>query len=423
METKAEPSSLWTKDFIKVGSTNFFQSFVMQVMITVFPLFLNSKGFSASMIGTVATCYTTCAMIMRFTSGNLIDRIGRRKIGLLGITLIGTAMTGLLIASLFEDTLSAHITLPGGTVLTAAMILIVLCRMLQGFGSSTASISTSTMLADILPRDRFAEGIGYSGLFNSLSQALGPAVGVILLDISTNLTFSTLIFVMAAAFFVMNSMKYESSPEYIESVKASEAIEGDKYVSDTHGIWKFFEKKALPAGALVFIMAVCVSAVQNFIALYAKSIGLGGIGLYFTIQACCMVIFRLSSGKLSKKLGVYKTIMLGFLLASIAFTGLSFVRKLWMLYICAGIYGFGAGMAFPTLQVLVMSGVSRRRRGTANSTYLASWDLGSGIGASIWGFTIDLTGSYSIIYTIAGIVMMLDILLAAFFSKVAPSEY
>ena len=136
-----------------------------------------------------------------------------------------------------------------------------------------------------------------------------------------------------------------------------------------------------------------------------------------------MILARLTSGKLSKKLGTYRTIMLGFLIVSAAFFMISTIKTTWMLYLCACVYGFGAGICFPMLQVLTMSGVSRMRRGTANSTYLACFDIGSGVGASIWGYTIDFAGYYSIIYFIAGFIMLFDICLAFVLSKKFPSQY
>ena len=75
LQNQGKQESLWTKDFTKIGATNFFDSICIQVLITIFPLFLNAKGFNAATIGTVASLYTICAMIMRFTSGNLIDRV------------------------------------------------------------------------------------------------------------------------------------------------------------------------------------------------------------------------------------------------------------------------------------------------------------------------------------------------------------
>lgn len=423
LQNQGKQESLWTKDFTKIGATNFFDSICIQVLITIFPLFLNAKGFNAATIGTVASLYTICAMIMRFTSGNLIDRVGRRKVGVIGAVLFAVSLAGILLVSFFEEPLNRVFSVDmGNSILTFGMILIIAMRMLQGFGAATVTIATSTMAADVLPRARFAEGIGYYGLFNSLATAFGPALGIALVALNSDLTFGLMLVIMLLALFMMSSLKYESDPSYLATVRESEAAEGEKFVSDTHGLWKFFEKKALPAAMILFCMAVSVAGVQNFLTLYASSIGLSGIGFYFTIQAAFMILSRLSSGKMAARLGTYKAIFIGLFIVAIAFFGLSFARNIVMLYICAAVYGFGAGLCFPMLQVLTMSGVSRARRGTANSTYLASWDIGSGLGAAIWGYTIDFSGSYSLIYLLSGIIMVLDLLMAFYLSKKYPSE-
>jgi len=46
----------------------------------------------------------------------------------------------------------------------------------------------------------------------------------------------------------------------------------------------------------------------------------------------------------------------------------------------------------PILNVLAVQTASRENRGKATSTYYAAFDVGSGIGAAVWGVVADMFG-------------------------------
>lgn len=54
-------------------------------------------------------------------------------------------------------------------------------------------------------------------------------------------------------------------------------------------------------------------------------------------------------------------------------------------YISAVIIGGGYGCMCPAYQTIFINLAPNSRRGTANSTYLTSWDLGLGVGVFIGG--------------------------------------
>ena len=418
-DAQAARSKLWTLDFIKVGMARFFSATTLQVLQTIFPIFLDSRGFSATAIGTVATLFTTCSMIMRFGAGRMVDSGSRRKVGMLGAAFVGVGLIACLLVVLFEPHFMSSVTLPGGSVLTVGMIVIILGRMMHGLGNSTVNITYTTMFADVLPRDRFVEGIGYSGLFNSVAQAIGPAIGIALIALSPTITFSACLAPIVMCFFIVSSLRYESDPDYIKRAKTEdEAIGEEEY----KGIWKYFEKRSLPAAVIMFIMAVCSASVSNFLALYTASIGLAGVSVYFTFKAAFMILTRVTSSRFSERLGIYKTIMLGIIITAVGYSIIPAAKSPAMLYFCAAFDGLGCGLAYPMLSVLTLNGVSRKRRGTANSTYLIMWDVGVGVGAMIWGALIDATGGYTPIFTLSGALLVIDFIISVWLSKKYPAR-
>ena len=49
--------------------------------------------------------------------------------------------------------------------------------------------------------------------------------------------------------------------------------------------------------------------------------------------------------------------------------------------------------------------------------FLCSYDIGSGIGAALWGFVIDYMGGYSVAFVGAGICCMIAIVMSIFLLK------
>lgn len=419
METQTQTrSKLWTWDFIKLGMARLFYSIAIQVLQTIFPIFLAARGFTASAIGMVATMYTASSMIMRFASGRMVDTSGRRKVGVMGAIFLSLGTLACILTIVFESSLSTSFSI-GALDMSLAMLLIIVARCVHGLGNSTINISNTTMFADILPPDRFAEGIGYSGLFNSLSTAIGPAIGIALIAMSANVTFGSVFIASVLSLILLNSMKYESDPAYIQKTKKEDAETKEE---EYKGIWVYFEKRSIPAGVILFVLAIASAAATNFLALYTKEIGLAGVGYYFTFKAIFMIITRLMSGKMTTRFGIYRIIEIGLVITAIGYIGIPFATNSAMLYVCAAFDGFGCGMAYPGLSVLTLNGVPRKRRGIANSTYLITWDLGVGVGAMIWGAMIDSTGTYTIIFTLSGIALLADFLVSIWLSKRYPER-
>src|SRR5581483_4087298 len=121
------------------------------------PLYLVSFGASSTVVGAVIGVFTITSTIMRVPVGLYIDRLGRKPFLFYGIVLLTAANFGYLWAP--------------------SILLIIPCRILHGMGWSGCSTAISTLAADIAPRQRRGELIGYAGMASSLAGSLGPVAG------------------------------------------------------------------------------------------------------------------------------------------------------------------------------------------------------------------------------------------------------
>jgi len=113
-----------------------------------------------SWIGVVIAMFTAGALLSRFYSGRMADRIGRLPVMLVGT--IVTAVCGYLY------------------VFTTTLTAILLLRFIHGLSTGWRPVGTTAYLSDVIPTNRRGEALGYLGIAGSSGSALGPYLGSVL---------------------------------------------------------------------------------------------------------------------------------------------------------------------------------------------------------------------------------------------------
>ena len=190
---------------------------------------------------------------------------------------------------------------------------------------------------------------------------------------------------------------------------------------------RFMLIKGLLAGISFALLAFSYGQISNYIALYAKDMGLTiSSGLFFTVYAVGLIASRLFSGKMVDKGKVTQTIALGLGITVLALFGLGmchYFNKLGTNYtavaflIIALCCGLGFGTSFPAFNALFINLGTNAQRGTATSTYLTTWDLGLGIGIFSGGMLAEHF-SFSTAYLVASASVLVS--LVFFVIVVAP---
>ena len=394
---------LWTREFFELCIADSSQSTVVQMLVSAFPLYLMARGFSASEVGVVVGVYTFCCLVMRALSGGLIDSCGRRIIGLIGAIIFTVPLLGF--------------------VLVPYLAVLILCRAVQGFGASAMSLCTGTMAADVLPKERFAEGIGYFGLFKTLATAIGPALGIALMeDGSSNLLFIVTAVAVAVTFLMIWLLNYEKTGAH--PIEEEEPVSAAEEPPVVHGkfLWKFLDATAVPSSFLCFVLFFGVAAVVNFVAPFAETMDLSYAGLFFTFEAGTMFFSRFLAARIGAKLGYYRTLMSGMLIMGVSFLLLGFVRSSALLLFTGALYGVGCGLTWPMFNVLCLVRAPAHNRGKAVSTYYLACDAGGGVGALLCGVVIDAFGYRAIFFGSAAIAALV-LLLARRWHRTIPAMY
>ncbi|MFZ3170766.1 MAG: MFS transporter [Carboxydocellales bacterium] len=369
-------NSRYTKDFLIVTLINFFiilNFYLLVVIISVFAM--ESFNSTPSEAGLATSIFVIGALVARLFSGKWIEQIGRKKMLYTGL-ILGLAMTLLYLG------------------INGVKFLIAI-RFLHGVAYGIASTATGTIVANIIPKERRGEGLGYFMLSVTLAMAIGPFLGIF---ISQHGSFNMLFIACAiSAALSLVSASFLSVPEIILTKEQIEEMKGFK-------LNNIFEAKAIPISIVCAVLYVSYSSVISFLAAYTKEIHLvDAASFFFIVVATVIFISRPFTGRLFDSKGENFIMYPAFLIFMMGMIILSQTHHGYTLLLSGAFIGFGLGVIQSSGQAIAVKETSQHRLGLANSTYFILLDLGVGIGPFILGKFIPFTG-YRGIYIAMAIV-------------------
>ena len=333
---------LVTPSYLLIIAANFLQFFGFWLLIPVLPFYLQEVfGADKTSIGAILSCYTVAALCIRPFSGYLLDTFARKPLYLLAYFLF-TAMFG-------------------GYLLAGTLTLFILFRVIHGISFGMVTVSGNTIVIDIMPSSRRGEGLGYYGLANNIAMSIGPMTGLFLHDASVGYTFIFCCSLGAClvGFLCASLVKTPYKP----SVKR-EPLSLDRFIL----------LKGIPAGISLLLLSIPYGMTTNYVAMYAKQIGLtASTGFFFTLMAIGMAISRLFSGKWVDRGMITQVIHIGLYLVCFCFFSLSACGWLatWNLpvttccfFAISLLLGIGFGIMFPAYNTLFVNLAPNKRRGT-----------------------------------------------------------
>jgi len=380
--TVRKPISLWNRFFIILSISALFSNYCLQCYNAVRSLYIVSLGGATTFISLLALIGLFCTTMMRIVSGRLSDTANTRLICIIGTIIYMIAMLGFA----FSKNLNT-------------LIIFAMC---QSIGYSSSATALSVLVANVVPRSRLSEGIGYFGLTSSLASAIGPGIALSLRDAAGY----QVVFISVAVFLALSIVfiilcRYEKHPMILEmheqdnaAMKAeAEAGERKEYVPPK-GILKYIEPSAIPCTILSALYTLPMGFVIMFLTLYAEQQGVANVALFFTFSAVAMVVARLAFGKIADRYGTLIVVAPGIALYIAAFVLILIAPGAPGFVICiAGLlYGLSGGMTTPVLNAVVLKQVPVERRGAASGTYMISFDVGIAGGGALWGLTIEKLG-------------------------------
>jgi len=381
-----QETKLWSKNFVCIIIINFLV-FVSHIMIlSTFPFYIQSRGGSVATAGLAAVLFSLVAVICRPFIGWMLNN-GKRKVILL------TGIVGMAL-------------MPIGYMVIPLFSLVLTARMIHGASLACSNTASSTIATDIIPKGRFAEGMGMFGMSTALATACAPAFGLFLMKLGYPVLFLAAAGCLVIAFILFLLLK-------VPKITVTKTSLDFKTLID---------KDALPASTIILVFLFTFGALENFTALFASKKGLPSGGIFFTIMACMLFITRATVGKVADEKGEGIFVYTCNASMFIAFLLLAFIPNTVTFLIAAVFAGYGFGGLEPALQSMAVHIAPPERRGSANSTFLCAYDIGIGLGGGIAGCLISGLG-FRWMFAILSLSNVVSVLLYVVWGRKHPSSF
>lgn len=369
---------------------------------------VTESGWSAAEASSPYAIATITFSICLLIAGILQDKMGPRK-----ILILGTILTGLgMIASGFANSpLMLNITFG---VMTGAGI---------GFGYACLSPSAMKWFHSSkkgMVNGLIAAGFGLAAIYlapltSSLIDSMGIQTSFIILGIGI-----LVITVPLAATISNPPADYAPASPYN---KASKPTNSSAHDSDL--TWKSMLKT--PQFYSLWIMYA-----------FAASVGLMIIGNITTIAsiqadlpnavylASILAIFnsggRVVAGLLADKIGGIRTLLLAFILQGINMVMFATFNSEFTLILGTAVAAVGYGTLLAVFPTITAEFYGLRNYGTNYGVLYTAWGIGGAIGAAVVGFSMSNVENYSLAYTISAFMMATCIALALFTKPISMAK-
>ena len=409
-EKRREPlGEIFTRHFLLLATINLCMFFGFQMLNIGLPVYMAQLGAAGQVVGLATTLMTVTATLMRVFAGALLDRFGR---------------WGLLI---------------GGTVIMVCAIVsfaifpivgvILGLRMLHGIGWGMGSTATSTIAADIIPKRRFAEGMGYFALTTAISSAIAPAASIEIIQgagahymiyVAAGVTVLALLLSAVEAF---ASRRKAAQPAPLsqpqqpslspQSAQPAQSPQPQAYSK----LETLFERRAVLSGILILLVNIGFGCITTFIALHANAQGVSGVSAYFVVYAIVSLASRPPIGMLIDRFGYRIPAILSTLCTACTLVLIGVSSNMVMFAGAGALAGLGIGTAMSTFQAMAVASVEPWRRGVATATYMTAFDLGIAIGSLLGGILADLVGYTVMYFVVAAFPIVATVVAAAAIKK------
>ena len=374
---------LWTRDFLIITFENFFVYFTYYLLIVIIGVYATDKfNASPSMAGLSAGIFIIGAIAGRLYAGHSIERVGYKK-------MLYWSFAFYLVTTLLYFAVNS-------------LAFLIIIRLLHGVAFGLTSTTTGTIAAEIIPNERRGEGTGYYALSMTIAAAVGPFLGMFLIQ---HVNFSVNLVVCAVALSVSFMGAFP--------LTVPKAAPADKRLIDMQrfALSDFIEARALPISIITALTCFGYSSILTFLSAFTKSIHLINVGSFFFIAyAFAILISRPFTGRAFDARGEDFVIYPTFLLFIAALVVLGVAHHGYSILLAGVLTGFGYGNYFAAGQALAVKASPQHRKALATSTYFIFADIGTGIGPFLFGILIPTMGYRGLYLSMAVVVLATSVL-------------
>jgi len=387
-------------------------------------IYASSKlGLPLSTVATLISINAGTGLLASFLAGWIADRIGRKVVMNLSLTINGLVFFFMMGAETYSQ---------------FALLMVAI-----GLSNPLYQVGADAMLADMIPSEKRTDAYAINRIANNAAFALGPAMGGFLAARSYNLAF----YGAAAGFLIYSLLLFFLARETLNrktDTTASGLSSTSKFQS---GPKTFREIEPRPQGGfreafsdtayMAFILATSLgligaTMVWILMPVYAKTnfgISEAVYGWIPTTNAVMCVFVQLPVTRITRKFRPMPVVAVGVLIYAIGVGSVALMSSFWGFWLSMVILTFGELTLVPTASKFVADRAPAHLRGRYMSIYWFGWGLARTTAPLIGGFLNDAIspraiwiGSLLIGLTSAALLTYLSRRESALEKVIAPSE-
>jgi len=393
----AHERSMVTVPFLLVTMAVFAYYASVGVLVPTLPVFIeNGLGFGEAMIGASAVAFSGAAVLFRPSLTWVGNRWGRRTM------MVGGGLFGAVAALGLLGVTSAWQILP--------------LRALMGIGEAALFVGAATVIVELSPDNRKAEGASYLSVAVFGGVAVGPIFGEWVMggvpDSARGLDSGRYdaVFVLTAACCLAAAAVSMRAPAFAEGTPPPTSPERRSLTS----LW--FHPKAIIPGTMMALGIAAWTAFNSFVPTFAKELGLDGSARFFVVYSIVCLVIRLFGARLPEKIGLVRSVAAAITFILLGVISVAVLANAAGIWIGTVFFALGISFFYPSLLAMSVSNVDDDERVAVVASFTMFFELGGVLGGLALGGVGQVFGKRAIFWS-AAVFAVSGLLLVAWYSR------
>jgi predicted MFS family arabinose efflux permease len=355
----------------------FFTMIGFYLLLSVVPLFTERSGGRSSEAGLATAAFMLSTVAVQVAMPGILRRFGYKPVLIAGQALLG------LPALLYG--------------LTGSVPSILAVTLFRGAGFGAAIVVAGALAVELAPSGRRGAVLGLFGVALTLPTIFGGALGLWIVE---NAGFG-LAFLVGGTSPLLGMVAAAGLRRVIPTEDGSGSRSG--------GFFTAMRRGELSRIFFLFCSVTVASGVTiTFLPLSAPASGVYSAAATLLVFGVAVTAGRLGAGWYCDRRGARELLVPGMAAAAV---GMALLSSQGPLLLAGGfLFGGGFGMLQNATLMLVMARVTKAEYGTGSTLWNVAFDAGTGIGAFVFGFVVELTGFSSAFYLCAGLLIVVSVL-------------
>ncbi len=369
-----DPDRLVTGRFLLVCVSTFAFFMAVGINLPVLPRFIKGPlGGSDLAVGITVTSLSIAAIFARPLLGRVGRRHGQRRLMIGGATLAAGA---------FALCATVH-----------ALVPLIVLRVFAGFGDAALFVGAATIISELSPSNRRAEGAAYLSVAVFIGLGVGPFVG----DSLQRGGHFALAFLIAAAC------------DAIAAVLALLVQQPAGLVSSSRAKLRILHPAGLRTGAVLALVMTGFAGWSTFVALRADQLHVGA-GTFFAIYSFTVLVLRVTCARLPERIGLGRVAFVAIGLCGVGLLLMGIVNGVEGMVIGTIVMSFGIAFYYPSLMAITLNSVVDGDRAAVVPTFTMFFEVGSVAGGLALGPVANFFG-YRAVFVTGGLLALADLAL------------